>query len=43
MGYHSNSVNNEILKVYDIDKSIIPDIVDNIGNQGIYQMKYVKV
>ena len=32
--YHSNSVNNEILKVYDIDKSIIPDIVDNIGNQG---------
>ena len=32
--YHSNSVNNEILEVYDIDKSIIPDIVDNIGNQG---------
>ena len=32
--YHSNSVNNEILKVYDIDKSIIPDLVDNIGNQG---------
>ena len=32
--YHSNSVNNEILEVYDIDKSIIPDLVDNIGNQG---------
>ena len=32
--YNSNSVSNEILDVFDISKSLIPDIVDSIGNQG---------